>query len=82
MRGYRRRAAASYLVGVAASFLIVVQLGGDLHHSGIQFRAEFFNLFNHPNFDLPEGNLASPDFGRVQSAKDSRQIQFGLRLEF
>jgi sigma-B regulation protein RsbU (phosphoserine phosphatase) len=30
MRGYRRRGTASYLVGVAASFLLVVQLGGTL----------------------------------------------------
>jgi len=50
--------------------------------SRIQFRTEFFNLLNHSNFDLPEGDFKSPDFGRVQSAKDSRQIQFGLRLEF
>jgi hypothetical protein len=50
--------------------------------SRLQFRAEFFNLFNHPNFDLPEGNFLSDDFGSVQSAKDSRQIQFGLRLQF
>ena len=48
----------------------------------LQFRTEVFNLFNHPNFDLPVGNFHSPDFGRVQSAKDSRQIQFGLRLDF
>jgi hypothetical protein len=48
----------------------------------LQFRAEFFNLFNHPNFDLPEGDFESGDFGRVQSSKDSRQIQFGLRIDF
>ncbi len=48
----------------------------------VQFRAEFFNLLNTPNFDLPIGDFNNPNFGSVTSAKDSRQIQFGLRLEF
>ncbi len=50
--------------------------------SRLQFRTEFFNLFNHPNFDLPVGDFNNRNFGRVQSARDSRQIQFGLRLDF
>ena len=50
--------------------------------SRLQFRAEFFNLLNTPNFDLPVADLNSPNFGKVTSAKDSRQIQLGLRLEF
>jgi len=50
--------------------------------SRLQFRAEFFNLFNHPNFDLPQAYFDSQSFGRVRSARDSRQIQFGLRFEF
>ena len=31
----------------------------------IQFRGEFFNLFNHPNFDLPNANFGTPDFGKI-----------------
>jgi hypothetical protein len=31
---------------------------------GLRFRAEFFNIFNHPNFGSPNNNLTSPLFGR------------------
>jgi Carboxypeptidase regulatory-like domain/TonB dependent receptor len=49
----------------------------------LQFRAEFFNLFNFVNFDTPNRNFNLGTFGTItsQSAK-SREIQFGLKLEF
>ncbi len=48
----------------------------------LQFRTEVFNLFNHPNFNLPDNFLLSPTFGRITSARDPRHIQFGLKLLF
>ena len=48
----------------------------------LQFRAEVFNLFNHPNFNLPDNFLGSPTFGRISSARDPRHIQFGLKFLF
>ncbi|HZF39486.1 MAG TPA: TonB-dependent receptor [Blastocatellia bacterium] len=48
----------------------------------IQFRTEFFNLFNHPNFGLPDNFVGSPSFGRLVSADSPRRIQFGLKLLF
>ncbi|MBZ5496295.1 MAG: carboxypeptidase-like regulatory domain-containing protein [Acidobacteriia bacterium] len=46
----------------------------------LQFRAEFFNVLNHTNLDLPDIFLGSPTFGRISSAENPRRIQFGLKL--
>jgi hypothetical protein len=48
----------------------------------VQFRAEFFNLFNNVNFRLPNATLTSASVGRITSAYDPRVIQFGLKLSF
>jgi hypothetical protein len=48
-----------------------------------QFRAEFFNLPNHANFNNPGANISVPgSLGRITSAGDPRQIQFGLKVLF
>jgi Carboxypeptidase regulatory-like domain/TonB dependent receptor-like, beta-barrel len=49
---------------------------------GLQFRAEFFNIFNNVNFNAPNSNVSSAQFGRITSALDPRIIQFGLKLLF
>jgi hypothetical protein len=48
----------------------------------IQFRAEFFNAFNHPNWNMPGRDFGASAFGVVSSALDPRIIQFGLKLLF
>jgi hypothetical protein len=48
----------------------------------VQFRAEFFNIFNNVNFNLPNSNVASAQFGRITSALDPRILQFGLKMLF
>jgi hypothetical protein len=55
----------------------------------VQFHAEFFNAFNHPNFAPPVGNLEAfdatgapvPGFGQITSTQTpGREIQFALKL--
>jgi hypothetical protein len=48
----------------------------------LQFRAEVFNVFNRVNLRLPQGNLASPQFGRSTQAFPAREVQFALKLIF
>ena len=48
----------------------------------LQLRVEFFNAFNTPHFFLPVNDLTSGNAGRVLGASDSRQIQFGLKLNY
>ncbi|MGH9938980.1 MAG: carboxypeptidase regulatory-like domain-containing protein [Blastocatellia bacterium] len=49
----------------------------------IQFRTELFNAFNHANFNYPAAIVNAPaTVGRITSALDPRQIQFGLKIVF
>jgi hypothetical protein len=51
----------------------------------VEFRAEFFNAFNHVNFLPPEGAAADfgrPQFGTLTDTERARVIQFGLKLHF
>ncbi len=66
---------------VAKKFLFTERLN-------LQFRAEFFNIFNHTNFNTPNPVVytaatggPSPTAGVITSTSTtSRQIQFGLKL--
>src|SRR4029077_1846162 len=49
----------------------------------LEFRADFFNLFNHANRDNPISDINSGDFGRVVSFSSSpRIVQLSLKLDF
>jgi hypothetical protein len=46
------------------------------------FRAEFFNIFNHTNFNGINTTFGAGNFGQVTSAADPRILEFALRFEF
>jgi hypothetical protein len=55
----------------------------------VQFRAEFFNIFNHSNWGLPvggafvSGGAFNPTAGQITTiAAPMRQIQFALKVVF
>jgi hypothetical protein len=54
--------------------------------SRLQFRTEFFNAFNTPQFGAPNTSVTSGNFGRTtglfSSEKEARVIQFGLKFFF
>jgi hypothetical protein len=50
--------------------------------AGVQVRLEAYNLFNTINLNDPVSNLSNSLFGRVTSARPSREIQLGLRFTF
>lgn len=53
------------------------------HKITTQFRSEFYNLFNHPQFAAPNGTITSQSFGVVTAvANSSRDLQFGLKVNF
>jgi outer membrane receptor protein involved in Fe transport len=80
------------LVAIDVALVKSFALGRDRN---LQFRAECFNLPNHPNFAVPSGRTAftgvnadgtpivAPTWGRITSTvTTSRQIQLGLKLTF
>ena len=51
--------------------------------TGLNFRAEFFNLFNHPQFGMPINDINADGFGAVNSTVNNpRLIQLALKLSF
>lgn len=54
-----------------------------IHESkSLQFRAEFFNVFNHANFRLPDNDISSPTFGEISESLPGRLVQLALKFYF
>ena len=46
----------------------------------LQFRSEFFNIFNRANFGRPDSTLESPTFGQILTVLPGREVQFSFKL--
>jgi hypothetical protein len=55
---------------------------------GLEFRAEFFNIFNHPYFSPPATGFGAPGFGQITTtvgagvASPERLVQFAMKVVF
>src|SRR5580692_7695331 len=68
---------------VNTDFSVIKQFALPREGMGLNFRAEFFNLFNHPQFGFPVADISAPGFGSVNSTVNNpRLVQFGLKLTF
>jgi hypothetical protein len=73
------------IANIDLSLVKLIPLYGELQK--LELRLEFFNLLNHPIFDLPENFFDSTRFTQVKSANafdthPPRQMQIGLRFTF
>ena len=68
---------------VNTDFSVIKQFKLPWENMGLNFRAEFFNLFNHAQFSEPVSDINALGFGSVNSTVNNpRLIQFGLKLTF
>ena len=59
-----------------------IQKDWQVDQGRLEFRWEVFNLLNRANFDVPNRVFGTPNFGRIFSAQNAREMQFGLRYSF
>jgi len=68
---------------VNTDFSVIKQFALPREGMGLNFRAEFFNLFNHAQFGMPVQDISAPGFGSVNSTVNNpRLVQFALKLTF
>jgi hypothetical protein len=63
--------------------IVLTETKGNFRPNTLQFRGEFFNIFNHPQFDIPNRLVGTPQFGTITGVVNSqRQVQLSLKLLF
>jgi carboxypeptidase family protein len=70
-------------VNFDAAIIKNTTVGGLREDASLQFRAEFFNLWNHAQFNQPGNGFGGTGFGEItSSAVPGRILQFGLKYSF
>jgi hypothetical protein len=68
---------------VNTDFSVIKQFALPYKEMGLNFRAEFFNLFNHAQFGMPVNDINAAGFGSVNSTVNNpRLVQLALKLSF
>jgi hypothetical protein len=68
---------------VNTDFSVIKQFALPWRETGLNFRAEFFNLLNHPQFGEPVSDINAEGFGAVNSTVNNpRLVQLALKLSF
>ncbi|MGB7438319.1 MAG: carboxypeptidase regulatory-like domain-containing protein [Candidatus Acidiferrum sp.] len=62
--------------------LVIAKLTPLTEKLNSEFRAEFYNTWNHTQFENPDGNFSDSTFGEVLKARDPRVMQFAIKLLF
>jgi hypothetical protein len=71
------RAPGAYTIDLALNKNFIVN-----ERFRVQFRSEYFNVFNHANFGMPGLALNSSTFGAINTAADGRIMQLALKIYF
>ena len=48
----------------------------------VEFRVQFFNAFNHTNFEQPDTEFGTSNFGKIFGAKRAREVEIALKYSF
>jgi TonB dependent receptor len=68
---------------VDVAFSKILKCKRPVDGSSLEFRTEFYNALNHPQFANPDNDFASPTFGVIRSTSvSSRVIQLALKFAF
>jgi len=62
--------------------LVIAKLTPITEKLNTEFRAEFYNTWNHTQFENPDGNFSDSTFGQVLKARDPRVMQFAIKFLF